>query len=157
MAQSFPVEKDGVYFGGIAYADNSIVSFQLNDYTNKPSLSKAIKAMKFIGGGRKVGAAISSVKAGIFDKSGRAGVPKIVVVLMYKKSDDDTVAPATSLKGTGVKLIVLGIGKDADATALASTASSPDFVLTQNPMRLLLTITTPLVDKINNGMFYSRS
>lgn len=157
VAQSFPVEKDGVYFGGIAYAENSVVSFQLNDYTNKLSLSKAIKAITFIGGGRKVGGAISSVKASIFDKSGRAGVPKIVVVLMYEKSDDDTVVPATALKGTGIKLIVLGLGKGADATALASTASSADFVLTQNPMRLLLTITAPLVDKINNGMLYFRN
>ena len=153
VAQSFPVEKDGVYFAGMVYGSNAIVSFQLNDYTDKLSLSKAIAAIKFIGGGRKVGQAIASVKGGVFDKSGRPGVPKVIVVLMLKTSDDDTVVPATAVKGLGIKIIMLGIGKGVDPTSLAPTASSPEFVLTQSPMRELHTITAPLVDKINNGEF----
>lgn len=151
VAQSFPVEKDGVYFAGIVYSTTSKVAFQLNTYTDKPTLSKGIQAMPYIGAGRKVGQAIASVKSTVLDKSGRPGVPKVVVVLMLKKSDDDMVAPAATLKAQGVKLIMLGIGKGVDPSSLAPVASSPDFVLIQKPMRDLGTQAAPLVGKINSG------
>ena len=151
VAQSFPVEKDGVYFAGIVYSTTSKVSFQLNANTDKPSLSKAIKAMPYIGGGRNVGQAIGSVKSSVFDVSGRPGVPRVVVVFMLKKSKDDMVVPATALKSQGVKLIMLGIGKGVNPAKLAPVATSPDFVLIQKPMRDLDTQAVPLVGKINSG------
>lgn len=154
VAQSFPVEKDGVYFAGVVYSSASMVSFQLNANTDKPTLSKAIQAIPYIGGGaRNVGQAIASVKSGVFDFSGRPGVPRVVVVLMLKTSDDDMVVPATSIKGQGAKLIMLGIGKGVDPSKLAPIASSPDFVLVQKPMRELGTQAGPLVGKINSGKY----
>lgn len=151
VAQSFPVEKDGVYFAGIVYSTTSTVSFQLNTYTDKSTLSKAIQATPYVGGTRNVGQAIASVKGSVLDKSGRPGVPKVLVVLMLKKSLDDMVVPATALKGQGVKVIMLGIGKDVNPAALAPVATSPEFVLIQKPMRELGTQASPLVGKINSG------
>lgn len=151
VAQSFPVQKDGVYFAGIVYSTTSVVSFQLNTHTDKSTLSKAIQAMPYVGGGRNVGQAIASVKSNVLDKSGRPGVPKVLVVLMLKKSKDDMVVPATALKGQGVKLIMLGIGKGVNPSALEPVATSPDFVLIQKPMRELGTQASPLVGKINSG------
>ncbi len=151
VAQSFPVEKDGVHFAGIVYSTTSKVSFQLSTYTDKPTLSKAIQAMPYSGGGRNVGQAIASVKSSVLDVSGRPGVPRVVVVLMLKKSQDDMVVPATALKGQGVKLIMLGIGKGVNPSKLAPVATSPDFVLIQKPMRELGTQAGPLVGKINSG------
>ena len=151
VAGSFPVETDGVHFAGIVYSATSKVAFQLNANTDKPSLSKAIKAMPYIGGGRNVGQAIASAKTGVFDVSGRPGVPRVVVVLMLKKSQDDMVVPATALKGQGVKLILLGIGKGVNPAKLAPVATSLDFVLVQSPIRDLGTQANPLVVKINSG------
>ena len=151
VAQSFPVDKDGVHFAGVVYSATSQVSFQLNSNTDKTTLSKAIQAMRPIGGGRKVGQAIASVKANVFDVSGRPGVPRVVVVLMLKKSFDDMVGPASALKQQRVKLIMLGIGKGVDPSKLAPVATSPDFVLIQRLMRDLGTQAGPLVGKINSG------
>lgn len=150
VAQSFPVEKDGVHFAGIVYSTTSKISFQLTANTDKLTLSKAIQAMPYFGGGRNVGQAISSAKR-VFDLSGRPGVPRVLVVLMLKKSQDDMVSPASALKPQGVKVIILGIGKGVDPSKLAPVASSPEFVLIQRPMRELGTQAGPLVGKINSG------
>ena len=113
---------------------------------------QAIKLIKYSNkNGRNVGAALASVKRDVLDKGARPGVPQIVVTLMYRKSFDDPILPATTLKATGVKMIVLGIGKGVKPTSLAPWASSLSFVLTQRPFRDLITINAPLVGKINSG------
>jgi hypothetical protein len=151
VAQSFPVKKDGVNFASVVYSDRIKVPFQLNTHADKPTLSIAIQAIPFVGGGSRVGDAIASVKSGILDKSGRPGVAKVVAVLMNEKSEDDMVEPATALKAEGVKLIMVGIGKGVDASLLGSLASSPDSVLLVDKLDELPAQAAPLVVKINNG------
>ena len=151
VAQSFPVNKDRVNFASIVYSDKVQVPFQLNTHTDKATLSIAIQAIPYIGGDSKVGQGISSVKSSIFDKSGRPGVPKVVVVVMATKSKDDLVVPTTILKAEGVKLIMVGVGKDVDASLLGSVASSPDSVLLLDKMDELPPQAAPIVVKINNG------
>ena len=151
VAQSFPVTKDGVHFASIVYSSASQVAFQLNAYTDKPSLSIAIQAIPFIGGDSRVGQAVASVKSSVLDKSGRPDAPKVVVVVLVKKSVDDVLTPAASLKAEGVKLITVGIGKDVDGSLLGSLASTPDSVLLVDNINELPSQAAPLVVKINNG------
>lgn len=154
VAQSFPVMKDGVHFASIVYSSVSQVAFQLNTYIDKPSLSIAIQAIPFIGGDSRVGQAVASVKSSVFDKGGRPDAPKVVVVILVEKSEDDIVTPAAALKAEGVKLIIVGIGKDVDGSVLGSLASTPDSVLLVDNMDELPSQAAPLVVKINNGTLF---
>ena len=154
VAQSFPVSKDRVNFASMVYSDKIQVPFQLNTHTNKPSLSIAIQAIPFTVGELRVGKAIASVKSSIFEKSGRPGVPKVVVAVMTKKSEDDMVVPANALKAAGVKLVMVGIGEDLDTSFLGSLASSPDSVLLEDKMDELPAQAASLVVKINNGEWF---
>ena len=154
VAQSFPVRKDGVNFASMTYSDEIQVPFQLNTHEDKPTLSIAIQAIQFSGGASRVGQAIAALKSSILDKSGRPSASKVVVVIMAKKSEDDVLVPASALKAQGVKLIMVGIGKDVDASLLGSLASSPDSVLLVDDIEELPTQAAPLVVKINNGKFF---
>ena len=155
VAQAFPVKQDGVNFAGIVYTTRTHVPFQLNTHTDKASLSVAIRGISYIGGGGKAGQAIAAVKSRVLDASGRTGVPKVVVVLMVGKTDDDMVGPAGALKAQGVKIIMLGVGKSVDSSLLGSVASSTDFVLLENSIDDLPGQGAPLVVKINNGMLFN--
>lgn len=151
VAQSFPVKKDGVNFASMAYSDKTQIPFQLNTHTDKSMLSIAIQAIPYMNGRPNVGQAVASVKTNIFDKSGRSGVPKVAVLILVNKTDDDLVVPAASLKAGGVKLIMVGIGKDVDASLLGSLASSPDSVLLLDKIEELPSQAASVVVKINNG------
>lgn len=153
VAQAFPVKKDGVNFAGIVYSTTPQVSFQLNTYTEKPALSIAIRDISYTGGKSNVGKAIASVETSILQKSGRPGIPKVVVVLMVEKSEDDMMVPATALKAQGTKLIMVAVGGDVDASLLGSVASSPDSVLLVDKMDELSAQAAALVVKINNGLY----
>ena len=151
VAQSFPVKEDGVHFGAVTYSTEPRISFQLSDFTDKPSLSKAIEGIPFAGGTGNAGQAIASAEPGVLANSGRKGVPKVLVVLTEGVAADDMATPSAALKKQGVKIVMVGMGHDVDSATLESAASSPDAVLVQSSMDELVTIAAPLVDKINDG------
>ena len=88
---------------------------------------QAIDNAPYLKGGTLTGKALTFAKAELFDKTGREGVPKVLIVMTDGKSTDDVVKPATQLSNANITVYAIGVGRNYDMTQLKQIASKPDW------------------------------
>ena len=98
----------------------------------------AIDNATYLRGGTLTGKALKFVKTELFDKTGREGVPKVLIVMTDGKSSDDVIKPAEQLSNANITVFAIGIGRNYDIVQLKQIASKPEmkYALTSDFNRL---------------------
>jgi len=99
---------------------------KFDEHDKKTEVLSAIDGIKYPGGGTKTGAALNKAKSELFEKSARAGVPNIAIVITDGKSKDSIGAPAQQLRDSGCTVFSVGIGKNYNEEQLREMATDPD-------------------------------
>ena len=99
---------------------------KFDEHDKKAEVLSAIDGIKYPGGGTKTGAALNKAKSELFEKSARAGVPNIAIVITDGKSKDSIGAPAQQLRDSGCTVFSVGIGKNYNKEQLREMATDPD-------------------------------
>ena len=97
-----------------------------DQHHTKSEIISAIEGIGYPGGGTETGKALLKAKSNLFDKSARAGIPNIAVVITDGKSSDNIGAPAQQLRDSGCTVFSLGVGKNYDMEQLKEIATDPD-------------------------------
>ena len=91
----------------------------------------AIDNATYLRGGTLTGKALNFSKVELFDKTGRQGVPKVLIVITDGKADDSVAVPAETLRLTRDAVIfAIGVGKNYDKNELEKMAGNPRNVYT---------------------------
>ena len=98
----------------------------LDQHYSQSEILALIEGIKYPNGGTKTGSALIKAKEALFDKSSRAGVPNIALVITDGKSRDDISDPAQKLRDSGVTVFSVGAGKNYDLKELQDMATDPD-------------------------------
>ena len=99
---------------------------------------KAIDEAPFLKGGTLTGKGLNHAKVELFDKTGRKGVPKVLIVMTDGRSTDDVVKPANALSAANITVFAIGVGRNYDIQQLQQIASKPEikYALTSDFNRL---------------------
>ena len=98
----------------------------LDEHYTKSEVLSTIEGISYPGGNTKIGAALTKTKLELFEKSARAGVSKIAIVITDGKSQDNVGAPAQQLRNSGCTVFSVGIGNKYDKKQLQAIATDPD-------------------------------
>uniref|UniRef100_A0A6Q2YBK9 Collagen alpha-1(XII) chain n=1 Tax=Esox lucius TaxID=8010 RepID=A0A6Q2YBK9_ESOLU len=126
MAGAFDVGEDKTRVAVVQYSTDTRTEFDLNRYTKRGELLKAINSLPYKGGNTMTGDAIDYLLQNIFTESAgaRKGFPKIAMIITDGKSQDPVEEYAKRLRNIGVEIFALGI-KGADEDELKEMASTP--------------------------------
>ena len=93
----------------IVYAEESEIIFNLTDHLSYQQVKQAISGVHYPQKlKRNVGKGLKRVKNSVLASGGRSGVPKIVISLQDRKSDDGIDAIAQELKANGIRVFSVG-------------------------------------------------
>lgn len=115
----FNIAPQKVRVGAVQYADRWDLEFEINKYTNKHDVGKAIENIRQMGGNTNTGAALNFT-LGLLQKAKQqrgSRVPYHLVVLTNGVSQDSVVGPANRLREELVHIYAIGV-KEANQTQL---------------------------------------
>uniref|UniRef100_A0A8D1BDN0 Collagen type VI alpha 6 chain n=1 Tax=Sus scrofa TaxID=9823 RepID=A0A8D1BDN0_PIG len=115
----FNIAPQKVRVGAVQYADRWDLEFEINKYTNKHDVGKAIENIRQMGGNTNTGAALNFT-LGLLQKAKQQRgnrVPYHLVVLTNGVSQDSVVGPANRLREELVHIYAIGV-KEANQTQL---------------------------------------
>uniref|UniRef100_A0A8C4QLD0 Uncharacterized protein n=2 Tax=Eptatretus burgeri TaxID=7764 RepID=A0A8C4QLD0_EPTBU len=107
----FPhVGPNSTQFAAVQYSENAQVEFPLNRFSDRNSVLKAIRTIRFQGGDTKAGHAIQfAVRKTFFGGQGaRYDVPRLLVVMTDGRSQDNVALPARNAYNQGVLVFAVG-------------------------------------------------
>ncbi|XP_015282167.1 PREDICTED: LOW QUALITY PROTEIN: collagen alpha-6(VI) chain-like [Gekko japonicus] len=130
----FNVGPNHVRFGVVqySYASRIKVHFELDDYTKRNSLEKAINNINQLTGDTYTGEALKSMQP-LFEKARQQRgnkVPSHLIVLTDGEAHDDVKVPAKILRDAKVNMYAIGV-KDANRTQLHEIAGSRVYFVQQ--------------------------
>lgn len=98
----------------------------LDEHYTKSEVLSTIEGISYPGGNTNIGAALTKTKLELLEKSARAGVSNIAIVITDGKSQDNIEAPAQQLRDSGCTVFGVGIGNKYDKKQLQAIATDPD-------------------------------
>ena len=116
-----------------------------DEHYTKSDILSTIEGISYPGGNTRIGAALSKTKLELFERSARAGVSNIAIVITDGKSQDDVGAPAQQLRNSGCTVFSVGIGNKYDKKQLQEIATNPD---SQHVMDAEFDTLDSIIDKI---------
>ncbi|XP_066207920.1 collagen alpha-6(VI) chain [Saccopteryx leptura] len=123
VVRMFNIAPQKVRVGAVQYADSWDLEFEINKYSNKHDLGKAIENIRQVGGNTNTGAALNFT-LGLLQKAKQQRgnqVPSHLVVLTNGMSKDSVLEPANRLKEEFIHVYAIGV-KDANQTQLQEIA-----------------------------------
>ena len=145
MAIHFDISKPGTRAGVIVYSDNAIVNVRLNQYKSYTAFERAINMLPYFGEGNRKDRALRAANSMFQSRKPRDAVPsrsrsKVMFLMAEGK---ETVSPgekslrasAQPLHQTGVKVVVLGIGRQARFKELSDIAGDSKNVFMVSSLR----------------------
>ncbi|XP_074625634.1 collagen alpha-1(XII) chain-like [Acropora palmata] len=122
-AEHIKISDLGTHVGLVVYGKKPLMAFDFNEYFNIKRLSEAIEDVQTPDDGNNVGAALLFAKKQLFDKSARTGIPKALIVLLTKKSEDELQPGIDALREAGVNIFTVGIEAKTDPMEMNDIAS----------------------------------
>lgn len=153
MAQKAKVSDSGIHIGLVVYGKKPYLAFDFNQYFEISSLSQAIEEVKTPIAGSNLGEALSFTKNQLYDKSARPNIPKTLIVLLSKRSEDAIGHAVKDLKDAGVKILTVGIGGENDPLEMSDSASDIQNTLISDENHLD-TLETKLAPKLCRGKYF---
>ncbi|XP_006846697.1 PREDICTED: collagen alpha-6(VI) chain [Chrysochloris asiatica] len=119
----FNIAPHKVRFGAVQYADTWDLEFEINKYSNKHDLGKAIENIRQMGGNIKTGAALNFTLQLLQKAKKQRGnkVPCHLIVLTNGMSKDSILEPSNRLREEHINVYAIGV-KDANQTQLREIA-----------------------------------
>ena len=110
LAKVFNVSLPNAHVAVVVYAQESEIIFNLTDHYSYKDVRKAISGVRFPNKKtRNAGKGLKRVKNGVLASSGRHSVPKIVIVVQNRKSDDGIDAISQEIREKGIRVFSVGI------------------------------------------------
>ena len=123
------IDDGSVRVGVITFSDDDYLQFQLNAYSDKLSLLRAIDSIPFTHGSTNTADALLTMRTEMFTAGNgdRAGVPNVAIVITDGVSNINarrTVPEAEQARADGIHIYSIGIGLT-DTQELDAMASRP--------------------------------
>ena len=129
LAATFGVSDTGSRAGVITFSYNSEHSIKLNDYSDLTRFREAVNKIPLMGSTTRIDKALRLTQKELFSLSNgaRPGIPKLLVLLtdgsQTKDADaEDPVIIAEEIRRSGIRVLVIGIGKGVDKAELSQIA-----------------------------------
>ncbi|XP_063079246.1 collagen alpha-1(XII) chain isoform X6 [Engraulis encrasicolus] len=162
MAGAFNIGEDKTRIGVVQYSTDTRLEFNLNQYSRRGEVLRAINNLPYKGGNTMTGEAMDFLLKNSFTEASgsRKGFPKVAMIITDGKSQDPVEAYARKLRNSGVEIFVLGI-KEADEAEMRQMASSPhnthvynvpDFNVIKSVQQQLITEVCTAVDEQLNSL-----
>uniref|UniRef100_G1LDU4 Collagen type VI alpha 6 chain n=1 Tax=Ailuropoda melanoleuca TaxID=9646 RepID=G1LDU4_AILME len=145
----FNIAPQKVRVGAVQYADSWDLEFEINKYTNKHDLGKAIENIRQMGGNTNTGAALNFT-LGLLQKAKKQRgnrVPCHLVVLTNGMSKDSILEPANRLREELIRVYAIGV-KEANQTQLREIAGEEKRVYYVHDFDALKDIRNQVVQEI---------
>ncbi|CAD5215432.1 unnamed protein product [Bursaphelenchus okinawaensis] len=131
FVELFEIGLDKTRVGFIQYSDQIRHEFDLNQYTNKDDLLKAITSTQYLTGLTRTGAAIQHmVVEGFSERRGARPISKAVsrvaIVITDGRSQDNVTRPALDARNVNVNMFAIGVTDHVLASELESIAGAPN-------------------------------
>ena len=142
----FTISSRATRIGVVTFATRStrIVGFSRR-YTRR-GIYNALGRVRVLRGGRRLGRALSYTKRYLFSGKPRCGRRRVLIVLTFGRSLDRVKKPAEALKGAGVEIFAIGIGRVSRRGLLRVTTDAKHVFVVG--VRRLLYIVRTLKDRI---------
>ncbi|XP_064187346.1 collagen alpha-1(XII) chain-like isoform X2 [Anguilla rostrata] len=126
MAGAFDIGLDKTRVAVVQYSTDTRTEFNLNQYSKRGELLRAINTLPYKGGNTMTGDAMDYLLKNTFTEAAgaRKSFPKVAMIITDGKSQDPVEEYARKLRNNGVEIFVLGI-KGADEEELKQIASRP--------------------------------
>lgn len=126
VAKVLHVSEQGAHVGLVLYGDDSQIVLNLNYHFSYTDLYKVISKIYLLNKKKRyVGKGLKYVKDEVFAKYGRNGVPKVIILLQNKRSEDAIGEISQAIKKYGVKIFAVGNGDKMAKGQLKEIASKP--------------------------------
>ncbi|XP_059519973.1 collagen alpha-6(VI) chain [Myotis daubentonii] len=149
VVKMFNIAPQKVRVGAVQYADSWDLEFEINKYSNKQDLGKAIENIRQLGGSTNTGAALNFT-LGLLQKAKKQRgnrVPCHLVVLTNGVSQDSILEPANRLREELIRVYAIGV-KEANQTQLREIAGEEKRVYYVNDFDALKDIRNQVVQEI---------
>ncbi|XP_054451751.1 collagen alpha-6(VI) chain [Pteronotus mesoamericanus] len=152
VVRMFNIAPQNVRVGAVQYADSWDLEFEINKYSNKHDLGKAIENIRQMGGGTNMGTALNFT-LGLLQKAKQQRgnrVPCHLVVLTNSMSEDSILEPTNKLREELIHVHAIGI-KEANKTQLREIAGEEKRVYYVHDFDSLKNIRNQVVQEICAG------
>ncbi|XP_061169390.1 matrilin-2-like, partial [Saccostrea echinata] len=128
LVDQITISNTAFRVGLVKFHTSATTVFDLNTYSQKSSIKRAIQNMSYVRGGTSIGEGIKSGRT-VFSRSSRKDATKVMILLTDGQSKNKTLTAqeANRAKSKGVSIFVIGIG-DVDREEITSAASEPTCV-----------------------------
>ncbi|XP_039891289.1 collagen alpha-1(VII) chain isoform X6 [Simochromis diagramma] len=129
VATYFPViGSQGTQIAVVHYSDEPRIEFRLNDFKDRNSVLRALRALRYGGGNTKTGKGISYVLQELFQEAHgmRQDVPHVLVLFTDGKAQDNVVPPSRIARALGVSVLAVGVS-NADREELNKIAAPTSY------------------------------
>ncbi|XP_070785049.1 collagen alpha-1(VII) chain [Enoplosus armatus] len=95
----------------VHYSDEPRIEFRLNDFKDRNSVLRALRALRYGGGNTRTGKGISYVLQELFKESlgMRQDVPHVLVLITDGRAQDNVVPPSRIARALGVSVLAVGV------------------------------------------------
>ncbi|XP_070710328.1 collagen alpha-1(VII) chain [Pempheris klunzingeri] len=125
VATYFPViGSQATQIAVVHYSDEPRIEFRLNDFKDRNSVLRALRALRYIGGNTRTGKGISYVLQELFQESlgMRQDVAHVLVLITDGRAQDNVVPPSKIARALGVSVLAVGVS-NADIEELNKIAA----------------------------------
>lgn len=128
VAHSFSISHHMTRVGVVVFSLEAFVIFNFHTYFDIQNIDQALSTVQFPGTdgpGTYIGRGLHVAKHYLFSNSGRAHVPRAIVLLVAGKSIDDVITPSMDIRSYGVEMYCVGVGNLYSKLQLHAMASFP--------------------------------
>uniref|UniRef100_UPI0037E81BC1 collagen alpha-1(VII) chain n=1 Tax=Semicossyphus pulcher TaxID=241346 RepID=UPI0037E81BC1 len=129
VATYFPtIGSQATQIAVVHYSDEPRIEFRLNDFKDRNSVLRAIRALRYVGGNTRTGKGISYVLQELFQESlgMRQDVAHILVLITDGRAQDNVVPPSRIARALGVSVLAVGVS-NADIEELNKIAAPTSY------------------------------
>ena len=136
VTNTFAVGAQETRVGAITFSAFANISFQLNSFTNRSEIVQAIRDIEYFGASTNTADALRILRLNLLTTEGGArppvlAIPRVAIVVTDGRSNvnrSQTIPEAENVRGDGIIVFAVGIGRRINMAELNAMASSPNFV-----------------------------
>ncbi|XP_074554044.1 uncharacterized protein col7a1l [Halichoeres trimaculatus] len=129
VATYFPtISSEVTQIAVVHYSDEPRIEFRLNDFKDRNSVLRAVRALRYVGGNTRTGKGISYVLQELFQESlgMRQDVAHILVLITDGRAQDNVAPPSRIARALGVSVLAVGVS-NADIDELNKIAAPTSY------------------------------
>jgi len=149
LSRSFRISQSRGRVGIVVYGSYPRLEFGLNRYTNRRSLDRAIRRLRYMRGSRRTGKALRLALSGLFRRSRKK---RVLIFVTSGQATDGVSVPSLQIHQAGIETFAIGVGtrtRNRELSAIATDARHVYMVT----VKTLNSIIKSIVRKACKGTF----